>query len=75
MCKNCDLLAKDHWMNQNMLPIWVDGWNKIQYKFPKELRDLSDAEKMLIQRASPFIPLHHIKDGKFGIKGHVCMSP
>ncbi len=30
---------------------------------------------MLIQRASFFIPLHHIKNGTFGIKGHVCTFP
>ena len=36
---------------------------------------LSDAEKMLIQRLSAFIPLHHIKNGTLGIKGHVCCFP
>ena len=30
------------------------------------------AEKMLIQRISPFVPLHHIKNGTMGITGHVC---
>ena len=30
---------------------------------------------MLIQKISPFIPLHHIKNGTFGIKGHVCSFP
>lgn len=27
---------------------------------------------MLIQLASPFIPLRHIKNGTFGLNGHVC---
>ena len=27
---------------------------------------------MLIQRVSPFIPLHHLKCGIFGLCGHVC---
>lgn len=27
---------------------------------------------MLIQRISPFVPLHHIKRGTFGLRGHVC---
>ncbi len=31
-----------------------------------------DAEKMLIQKMSPFISLHHIKNGTFGLKVHVC---
>ncbi len=42
---------------------------------PTELEDLSDAEKMLIQRVSPFIPLYHIKNETFGIKVHVCSFP
>jgi Helitron helicase-like domain at N-terminus len=33
---------------------------------------LTHAEKMLIQKVSPFIPLHHIKNGTFGLSGHVC---
>jgi hypothetical protein len=27
---------------------------------------------MLIQRISPFVPLHHIKNGVMGLRGHVC---
>lgn len=30
---------------------------------------------MLIQLASPFIPLQHIKNGVLGIKGHTCVFP
>jgi hypothetical protein len=30
------------------------------------------AERMLIQMASPFIPLQHISKGVLGMKGHVC---
>jgi Helitron helicase-like domain at N-terminus len=33
---------------------------------------LTLAEKMLIALASPFIPLQHIKNGVFGLSGHVC---
>ena len=27
---------------------------------------------MLIQLASPFVPLQHVKHGVFGLSGHVC---
>ena len=37
-----------------------------------ELECLTIAEKLLIQRVSPLIPIHHIKNGTLGIKGHVC---
>lgn len=53
------------------LPIWyLDG--EPQYHVPEELSCLTLAEKMLIQLASPFIPLRHIKNGAFGLSGHVC---
>jgi hypothetical protein len=39
---------------------------------PLVLDRLPHAEKMLIQRVSPFVPLHHIKQGTFGLAGHVC---
>lgn len=43
-----------------------------QFHVPEELQDLTLAEKLLIQRASPFVPLRFIKNGIFGISGHVC---
>ena len=60
-------------MEQNLLPVWIDDDEEVHYKLSDELDDLTDAEKMLIQRASPFILLYHIEHGTFRIKGHVCM--
>jgi Helitron helicase-like domain at N-terminus len=53
------------------LPIWYDD-GQPQYHVPDCLLQLTHAEKMLIQRVSPFVPLHHLKNGTFGISGHVC---
>ena len=54
-----------------MIPIWY--LNGIpQFHVPMELTSLTLAEKMLIQLASPFIPLRHIKNGVFELSGHVC---
>jgi Helitron helicase-like domain at N-terminus len=59
-----------HLENQ-LLPIWyLHG--QPQFHVPGELSCLTLAEKMLIQLASPFIPLRHIKNGAFGLSGHVC---
>ena len=42
------------------------------YSVPPELARLSLAEKLLIQKISPFVPLQHIRQGVMGLKGHVC---
>ena len=42
---------------------------------PEERLGLTMAEKMLIQRASLFVPLQHVKDGTMAIQGHVCCFP
>ena len=49
-----------------------DPKNPPNFHVPPELKNLSLAEKMLIQRVSPFVPLQHIKNGVMGLKGHVC---
>ena len=75
ICKECSSKSENYYIENNLLPIWYDEYGKIQYFIPDELNELTDAEKMLIQRVSPFIPLHHIKNGTMGIKGHVCSFP
>ncbi len=75
ICKKCKQKPNGFNITNNLLPIWRDNNDNIQYEVPEELKDLSDAEKMLIQRVSPFIPLHHVKNGTMGIKGHVCSFP
>lgn len=72
VCQDCAKL-KDvkHYEKIKLLPIWYsDGIP--QYHVPVELCSLTLAEKLLIQLASPFIPLRHIKKGVFGLSGHVC---
>ena len=44
---------------------------KIMYHVPKELLNLSIAEKLLILRVSPLIPVIHIKNGILGSRGHI----
>lgn len=56
----------------NMLPVWIDDDGNRHYEIPKELSELTIAEKLLIQRVSPLVPIVHIKNGTLGIKGHVC---
>ena len=57
---------------EERLPIWIDDDLNVRYDIPTELSGLTIAEKMLIQRASPFVPLQHVKHGVFGLCGHVC---
>ena len=72
LCESCAPRHNvDYFLNEGALPVWfLDG--VAQYQLPKALQDLSHAEKMLIQRVSPFVPLHHIKMGTWGLSGHVC---
>ena len=42
----------------------------MQYLVPDELRGLSLYEELLIQKAAPYIPIIHVKNGAFGLKGH-----
>jgi hypothetical protein len=72
-CKDkcAKLKDKERFIKKNSLPVWIkDG--VVMYSLPSCLKNLSHAEKMLIQRISPFVPLYHIKNGTFGITGHVC---
>lgn len=76
ICVECSKLGAnekhDHYLRSGSLPVWIDDNGKPQYEAPECLTSLSMAEKMLIQLASPFIPLKHIKNGILGITGHVC---
>lgn len=76
ICLSCKRHANPSYFIENdALPVWYplgDKANEPQYHIPIELQNLTLAEKMLIQRVSPFVPLQHIKNGVMGIKGHVC---
>ena len=52
------------------LPTWMKH-NSIMYTVPPELQSLTLVEKLLIQKASPLIPVIHIKNGAVGSRGHV----
>lgn len=72
LCSDCVKLNNpDFYLKSKLLPIWYRD-EVPQYDIPIELSCLTLAEKMLIQLASPFIPLRHIKNGAFGLSGHVC---
>jgi hypothetical protein len=43
----------------------------IKYSVPPQLKNLTIAEKLLIQRISPLIPVIYIKNGSVGSRGHV----
>jgi len=65
----------DYFIKQDALPVWYwkgNKSNKPRKNIPYELWCLTTAERMLIQRLSPIVPLHHIKNGLCGMKGHVC---
>jgi hypothetical protein len=71
-CTKCARKADKNYLLENkLLPIWFKD-DEPQFHIPEVLLRLSHAEKMLIQRVSPFVPLHHIKQGVFGLSGHVC---
>jgi len=57
------------------LPIWFEDHGNIRYDVPEELQGLTIAKKCLIQMASPFIPVIHIKNGTLGSRGHCCFFP
>ena len=67
----CRRKDRNFLLNKRLLPIWYKD-DSPQYRLPPELLGLTIAEQMLIQRVSPFVPLHHIKNGVFGLSGHVC---
>jgi hypothetical protein len=73
-CLQCATVTKDplYWLNKKCLPVWrKDG--VAMFRLPEELKDMGHAEKMLIQRLSPFVSLHHMKNGVMGMSGHVCV--
>jgi hypothetical protein len=50
------------------LPTWTKD-NKVMYELPQELSHLTIAEKLLIQRVSPLVPVIHIKKCILGVRG------
>ena len=72
-CGACRKMTnKNFYHDEKLLPIWFDDDGTPIYTVPFQLQGLSTAEKLLIQRISPFVPLHHLKNGLMGLTGHVC---
>ena len=75
-CKECKHLGrtKDYWIKEELLPVWYCG-DHAQLSIPEPLRGLTDAEKALIQIYNVFLPVHHLRHGTMGLKGHCCAFP
>ena len=73
-CKN-NTMTRKYFEENNWDPIWIDDDKTKHYDIPPELQNLRLAEKMLIQRVSPCIPVVHIKNGVLGLKGHCIAFP
>jgi hypothetical protein len=54
-----------------VLPTWTNDQGRVMFEIPVELSSLTIAEKLLIQRVSPLIPVIHIKNGIMGSRGHI----
>jgi hypothetical protein len=89
-CKRKGHLTKkgnDYYMDSNLLPVWyecnddgsfkldAEGKKLLRYDIPQELSSLTMAEKLLIRRCAPFVPLVHIATGVTGLKGHCVCYP
>ena len=57
-----------------MAPIWYVG-NEPQWHLPHELSCLREGEKLLIQQISVYVPLHHLRFGQIGSRGHIVAFP
>ena len=73
-CKICGNYPEKWTLSNNALPVWYLN-DVAQFHIPVELEGLDFGEKLLIQQATPYVPLFHIKNGTMGIKGHVCCFP
>lgn len=82
-CKWCqkNKLDKNIYLREKLAPVWYEcvedriSCSNAHYELPTELTDMTEAEKMLIQKYSVYVPLHHIQKGVLGFKGHVCCFP
>ena len=75
LCEACHKSIEKFGKENNIFPTWKDDHGNIRYDIPEELLDLRIGEKLIIQRASPLVPVVHIKSGTFGSRGHVCAFP
>jgi hypothetical protein len=75
ICTVCKQNHRTETEYRDSLPIWYEDLpNKRNPRFdlPSELSCLREGEKLLIQQISCYVPLHHLRNGQIGSKGHVC---
>ena len=56
--------------SQKYLLVWFDSNNKIQIQLHSELLGLREGKKLLIQRITVYVPVHHLFKGQTGCKEH-----
>jgi hypothetical protein len=72
MCSLCRARKAYEYDQSLTLPVWFDNDGTIRYDLPEELKCLREAEKLLIAQVSAYVPLHHLRKGQLGCRGHTC---
>ncbi len=58
------------------MPTWKEtSTGQVHYELPEQLTCLREGEKLLIQKASTYVPILFLKHGQVGLNGHVCAYP
>ena len=79
-CRKC-AWEKNMWRQhgKEVLPVWYQKGDvqkqNPQCHVPEELTCLREGEKFLIQIVSVVVPVHHMKFGQVGCKGHIVSFP
>jgi hypothetical protein len=71
-CKDNKCTLKQY-LEDDMLPIWIDENGTKRFDQPEELQNLTLGEKLCIQKISCLMPVVHIKNGRLGIRGSTVM--
>ena len=73
LCTSCKYYSLNEIKQvQQSLPVWWDDDDQIQFQLSDELINLREGEKLMIQKYSAYIPIHHLYKGQVGAKGHCC---
>jgi hypothetical protein len=54
---------------------WMRWGKKSHFEIPQELKRLTVAERLLIQRCAIFVPSFHLSNVTFALKGHCVTFP
>jgi hypothetical protein len=74
-CAVCKLKDRTETEHRDSLPVWCEDLHNERnprFDLPSGLSCLREGEKSLIQQISCCVPLHHLRNGQIGSKGHVC---